>query len=120
MSGTTRFLDVLNEEADTLNLNCYHGDITTIAKVDAKNDLCMDDDEEEEVVIGLSGEDRTSAYAQMDKYENRLITNTIANRNNSTEIGTIGGTDREEVEEVKVLPSPRNVGCKEQPKLNLE
>ena len=80
MSGTTRFLDELNKEVDTLNLNHYHRDITTIAKVDVENDSYMDDNEEEEVIIGLSGEDGTSTYTQMDEHENRLTTNTTANR----------------------------------------
>ena len=80
----------------------------------------MDDDEEEEVVIGLSGEDRTSAYAQMDEHENRLITNTTANGNNDEETGTMGGIGAEEVEGTKVSPSPKNAGRKEQPKLNPE
>ena len=63
MSGTTRFLDELNEEVDTLNLNHYYGDITTITKVDVDNDSHIDDDEEEEIVIRLSGEDGISTYA---------------------------------------------------------
>ena len=58
MLGTTRFLDELIEEADTLNLNHYHKEITIIAKVDKENDSYINNDEEEEVVIRLSEEDR--------------------------------------------------------------
>ena len=118
--GTTQFLDELNEEADILNLNRYHGDITTIAKVDIENNAYIGDDKEEEVVMGLSEEDGTSACVKLGDHENRLTINTTASENNGEEIGMIEGTDAEEVEGTKVSSSPRNAGHKEETKLNPE
>ena len=124
MSGNTRFLDKLNKEVDTLNSNHYYSKITTIAKVNVDNNSHIDNDEEEEVVIGLGREDRASTCAQVGEYgENRLtVKSTITNdKKNGKSAGTIGVADVEEAEGARVSPSLRSKGRLVSPsKINLE